>query len=511
MTATETLEQENARLREQLAAQWQTLEAKQQRIQLLEELLIASRQRQFGPSSEKQSPQQSLFNEAEESLIDAEGLAVPGDNQVEAVSSHTRPRKKRVSIPGDIERDIVLHDLADTEKVCPYDGTALRCIGEETHEQLDIIPAQIKALRHVRKKYACPCCEQYVVTTQKPKQPIEKSIAAPGLLAHIAVSKCADVLPLYRQTTMFNCLGIELDRTSLANWMVKCGELIQPLLNRLQDHLLAQPVIHMDETPVQVLNEPGKTAESQSYMWIIASKTECAPAELYHYSVSCSQATPRTLLAGYQGALMVDGYSGYQGVCRQENITRLGCWAHARRKFIEVQKAQRKKTVGRADKALGFIQRLYRLERQGEELSSEARWQLRQEKAKPVIDKLQQWLIKSLPQVPPQSAIGKALTYLHNQWEHLTCYLDEGNYPIDNNRAENAIRPFVVGRKNWLFSQSQAGAHASANLYSLIETAKANDVEPYGYLREVFTQLPTAESLEEVDALLPWHYKGVVR
>ena len=202
---------------------------------------------------------------------------------------------------------------------------------------------------------------------------------------------------------------------------------------------------------------------------------------------------------------MVDGYSGYQPICEANEIKRLGCWAHARRKFVDAQKAQGKtKKAGRADQAIAQIKKLYQIESLAKDLTPQARYQLRQEKAKPILDKLKAWLDKGLNQVPPKTAIGKAFTYCINQWSYLIQYLKDGEYPIDNNFAENKIRPFVIGRKNWLFSNSQAGANASANLYSLIETAKANGLEPYAYLRKVFTDLPNAETIEDIDVLLPW-------
>jgi len=505
MNTVDKLTLENSELRQENQSQ-------KQRIQLLEDMLRTSRQRQFGASSEKHPDQASLFDEAETEETDSQN-----ETEAVAIAAHTRKKTKRVSIPAQIEREEIIYDLSESEKRCPHDGAELICIGEESHEQLDLIPAQIKALRHIRKKYACPCCDQYVVTAKKPKQPIEKSIASAGLLAHIAVSKYADALPLYRQATIFRRLGIELDKTSLANWMIKCGILLQPLFNRLQDHLLEQPVIHMDETPVQVLNEPGKSAQSQSYMWVMCgtyyrtSHPQGSPVVLFHYASNRSQETPRLLLADYEGALMVDGYVGYKGVCQDQNLPRLGCWAHARRKFVEAKTAQGKNKSGRADQALSFIQKLYRVEKQIIDKPPDERFKIRQSQSQSILDQFHKWLTKSLPQVPPKSAIGKALLYLNNQWPNLIGYLEDGLYPIDNNRAENAIRPFVIGRKNWLFSTSQAGAHASANLYSLIETAKANDLEAYAYLKQAFTDLPNVQSVEDIDRLLPWNVKDVVR
>jgi transposase len=476
-----------------------------QKIKLLEEMLRVQRHKDYGASSEKGSGQGQLFNEAEE-----DALVIENEAPAIVVPAHTRKKKKRVSIPEELPREDIIHDLADADKYCPHDGTELTLIGEETSEQLDIEPAKIKVLRHRRQKYACPCCEQHLITSPKPAQPIEKSIASPGLLAYIAVSKYCDALPLYRQIAIFKRIGVELDRTTLANWMIKMGILLQPLINRLSEFINEQSVLHMDETPLQVLNEPGKRAQSQSYMWVMTTTQASVPIVLYHYSASRSGDIPKELLPDFNGALMVDGYEGYAAVCNENQLTRLGCWAHARRKFIDAQRQQPKGKTGKADVALGFIQKLYRIEKLNKDKSINERFEARQTHAKPIIDTLKQWLDKSFTSTPPKTTLGKALQYLHNQWSRLVPYLDDGSRPIDNNRAENSIRPFVIGRKNWLFSSSQAGALASANLYSLIETAKVNELDPYAYLKQLFTMLPQAKSLEDIDELLPWNLKGVV-
>ena len=329
-------------------------------------------------------------------------------------------------------------------------------------------------------------------------------MASPGLLAYIAVQKYCDALPLYRQSEILKRAGFELDRTNLANWMIKAGELIQPLINLLQEYLQQSKVVHLDETTLQVLDEPGKTAQSKSYLWLMAVFGE-QPAMVFHYAPTRSQSVPLGLLSDATSAMMVDGYEGYQKACHEYKITRLGCMAHARRKFVEAKKLQKSGKTGKADQALAFIQKLYAIERKIKDEPPDKRHEYRQQNAKPVIDKLKSWMDKSLLSVVPSTAIGKALTYLSNQWDRLKGYLDDGRYPIDNNLAENAIRPFTVGRKNWLFAKSQAGAKASANLYSLIETAKANQLNPYDYLRHVFKELPNANRLEDVEALLPWN------
>jgi transposase len=256
---------------------------------------------------------------------------------------------------------------------------------------------------------------------------------------------------------------------------------------------------------VQVLSEPNKTAQSNSYMWVLRSTLPTSSAVLFRYEPTRSGDVAKELLRDFTGALMVDGYEGYNAACIKNDTTRLGCWAHARRKFIEAQQAQPKGKTGKSDQALAYIQQLYRVEQFISDKTSDEKYQARQQQSQPILDKLKYWLDKSVSQVPPKTALGKALYYLDSQWLRLINYMQSGDYPIDNNAAENAIRPFVIGRKNWLFSASQQGATASANLYGLIETAKANGLEPYAYLKRVFTKLPNATTLEQIENLLPWN------
>jgi transposase len=490
-----------AALQAQISEQEAQLQARAERIRQLEEIIRTFQRKTFSGTSEQVSAaQMGLFNEAEE-------IAATEAPEV-TVKPHIRQRRGRPALPPELPREEVVYDLAEADKVCPHDGTVLEQIGEETSEQLDIIPAQVKVIRHVRLKYACPCCQQHVATATKPAQALGKSIAAPGLLAYIATAKYVDALPLYRQTQQFARLGVALDRTTLANWMVKCGALVQPLINRLTEQILEHPVIGMDETTVQVLDEPDKPAQSTSYMWVMGAGPPGRRMLVYHYEASRSGDVPLDRLDGLEGALMVDGYSGYGAACRTHGITRLGCWAHARRKFFDAAKLQPKGKTGRPDQALAMINKLYLIERQARDLDPMQRYQLRQDQAVPVLDQLEAWLTKTLPRVAPKTKLGQALHYLQAQWAALVRYLDDGRYPIDNNAIENAIRPFAVGRKNWLFSKSTAGARASANLYSLIETAKGHGIEPYAYLRHIFKELPLAETVDDIDALLPQAVKG---
>lgn len=493
MQTAQQLQQENDFLKEKIASL-------EEQMDYYKNAFLQLHKKQFSASSEKLSVDQlGLFNEAE--AIEEEGCC---EEETVTVQSHIRQKKSRVSIPQNLPREDIIHDLPEEEKICPHDGAELKCIGSEDHEQLDIIPAQIKVIRHKRLKYACPCCEQHIVTAKKPKQPIEKSIASPGLLAFVATQKYCDALPLYRQSEIFKRIGIELDRSNLANWMVRCGELIQPLINLLHDHLLNRPLVHMDETTTQVLKEPGKTAQSKSYLWLMASFTH-QPITLFQYDPTRSQQVPVNLLDSSVTTLMVDGYEWYQKACDDYQIKRLGCWAHARRYFMDAKKIQPKGKAGKADQALSWIQKLYLIEKSIKDDPPDKRYQIRQQQALPIIEQMKTWLDKSVLHVPPKMALGKALTYLHNQWERLIGYLDDGTYPIDNNWAENAIRPFAVGRKNWLFANSQAGAKASANLYSLVQTAKANGLNPYEYLKHIFKELPNSQTVEDIEKCLPWN------
>jgi len=477
----------------------------QSKVVTLQEQLNLALARRYAASSEKIAPDQiRLFDEAE---VDAEAQAEAVEEDVITVPEHTRKKRGRKKLPEALPRIDVVHALADDERICPHDGKPLTEIGEVTSEQLDIIPAKIQVIRHIRKQYACTC-GQCIKTAPLPAQPIPKSMASPGLLAHITVSKYQDALPLYRQEIILKRIGVELPRATLANWMIQAGSLVQPVINLLRDHLLAYDILQMDETPVQVLKEPGKTAQSKSYLWVQRGGPPDRPVVLYDYDPGRGAGVPRRLLDGFTGYLQTDGYDGYNAVVSANDLIHVGCMAHARRKFSEAVKAQGKhkpknKMCSKAHRGLALIQKLYRVEKQARTLTPEDRYGHRQRHARPILDEVRAWLDGALPQVPPTTATGKALNYLHNEWDKLIRYLDDGRLAIDNNGAENPIRPFVVGRKNWLFSASVKGVKASANLYSLIETAKANGLEPYAYLRRVFTELPQADSIEAIEALLP--------
>lgn len=479
---------------------------KSQVLTLTEQLNLALARR-YAASSEKLSPDQiALFDEAELDAVNAEQTAeaeAGADDDEVTVAAHQRKKRGRKPIPDHLPRIDVVHELPASERCCDHDGRPLAEIGEVVTEQLDIIPAKIQVLRHIRKQYACDCGE-CIKTAPLPAQPIPKSLASPGLLAHVTVSKYQDALPLYRQETILQRIGVDIPRATLCNWMIKAGQLVQPLVNLLEDRLLSHDILQMDETTVQVLKESGKKAQSKSYLWLMRGGPPDQKVVRFHYDPGRGAGVAKRLLDGFTGYLQTDGYDGYNAVVAANGLVHVGCWAHARRRFSDAVKAQGKKRKrGKAHRGLTLIRKLYRVESQAKKLTPEKRYGHRQRHAKPVLEELRTWLDQSLPQVPPTSATGKALHYLHKEWQKLVRYLDDGRLEIDNNLAENAIRPFVLGRKNWLFSDSVKGVKASANLYSIIETAKANGLEPYAYLRYLFTELPKAETVEAVEALLP--------
>jgi transposase len=500
-------------LQQLVSAKEQMLLDKDQRIAILEEQLRLLMHKRFGASSEKASLDQlGLFNEAEATAEQLSETSAADDTET-TVPEHKRKKPGRRPLSADLPRVVIEHDLPEDQKVCPC-GCHKKRIGQETSEQLDIIPPKAQVLQHVRYKYACLDCEgtedngPTVTIAPMPPQPIPKSNASPGLLAYIVIAKFLDGLPLYRLEKIFARFGVDLGRGTMAGWMIRMGDMIVPLINLMNETQLGFDILQMDETTVQVLKEPGRAATSKSYMWVRRGGPPDQPVILFDYDPSRSGAVPFRLLGDFKGTLQTDGYEGYAATAARDDIVHVGCLAHARRKFDEAVKAQAKTgRGGMAKQGLELIQKIYRVEREARnrELDCHARKQLRDEKARPLWDELRRWLDRSIGQVPPQTLTGKALGYLDKQWPRLVRYLDDGRVEADNNLAENAIRPFVMGRKAWLFSDTPAGADASARLYSLIETAKANDLEPYAYLRHIFTELPKATTLADIEALLPWN------
>jgi transposase len=478
---------------------------------LLLEQISLLRAQLFGRKSEKISQEGGpqplpLFD-----LPEPEGIDEAREET--AVPAHTRKKPGRKPLPAELPRIERVHDIAEEDKICDC-GCTLSRIGEEVSEQLDVVPARVQVIRHIRPKYACKQCEGVhndgpaVKIAPVPQQILPKSIASPGLLAHILTGKFVDHLPFYRQEKQLVRLGVDVSRTSMCNWAMKTAEACRPLLNLLQDEVLAGSSINIDETTLQVLKEPGRDPTSKSYMWVFRKGDPEKQALVFEYHPTRSGDVARAFLGDFKGYVQTDGYSGYNFLDHGEEVRHIGCWAHARRNFTDVIKAQGKNRKNRsADVALNYIKALYRHEKKAktDKYSSKDVYLMRQEKTKPILNDFKKWLLKKSEHTPPKGLLGKAIGYTLNQWDRLIGFLEDGRLSPDNNSAENAIRPFVVGRKNWLFSGTPAGAEASALLYSLIETAKANKLEPYAYLRHVFELLPLAQSLEDYEALLPWN------
>jgi transposase len=503
-------------------------------IEKLKEQLRLATHKQFGASSEKAAPAQPhLFNEAE---VESTKASAGEGNEIE-VPAHKRARGKRKPLDDKLPRERIEHDIADADKLCPCGSGHVRPrIGEIITEQADVVPAKVVVVQHVRFKYGpCRKCDGVfpevpaplvavdasiaavgktsapppaIITAPVSAQPIPKSLAAPGLLAWIATAKFVDGLPLYRQEGILARYGLTISRAAMAAWMIRLGEFVVPPIKLMEEVQLGYDVLQMDETVVQVLKEEGRAAQTDSRMWVRRGGPSDTPVILFDYDPSRSGKVAWRLTEDFKGYLQSDGYSGYEAVGKREGVVHVGCLAHARRMFDEALKAQPVgNRGGLAAEGVALIQRIYRIEKVAREakLTAQQRKQLRDEKARPIWNELRQWLDAKRGHVPPQMLTGKAMTYLDNQWPQLVRVLEDGRLEVDNNRCENALRPFVLGRKAWLFSDTPAGAMASARLYGLIETAKANGCEPYAYLRRVFTDLPKATTLAEIEALLPWN------
>jgi len=476
---------------------------KQQYQHILEQFRLAQ-QKQFGKSSEVSPDQLALFNEAE-------AIAEAITPEQETVS-YTRRKPKRKPLPKDLPREIIIHDISDADKICDDCGHELHKMGEDKSEQLEFIPAQIKVIEHIRPKYSCRCCEQQGVKTEikiapVPVSPIPKSFATASLLSQIITNKYQYALPLYRQESLFKQYGIELSRKTMSSWMLTITPLLMRIVDRMHSIQLLQSVIHADETPLKVINEDKHTC----YMWVYCTGADSPDASniedknkppnivLYDYQNSRAGRCADDFLQDFNGYLQVDGYVGYE----QTDATLAGCWAHARRKFIDAQTVQVKGKTGKADWAINHIQKLYRIEKEIKDKTAEEKQRIRKERSEPLLEQFKTWLDNSAQYMLPKSAIGKAMGYSIRQWPKLTRFIESGYLSIDNNRAERAIKPFVIGRKNWMFSNTAKGAEASAVLYSIIETAKANGLIPFDYLKYLFEQL--SGKPEAIDYLLPWN------
>lgn len=475
---------------------------------LAEERLRAYRRELFGAKSEARAADQlGLFNEAE-ALSAANAQPAQEDVPETKVAAHTRKKRGRKPLDPNLPRETVRHELPESERFCAHDGHALVEIGIETSEQLDVIPEQVRVIQHQRVKYACPCCDLGIKVTPAPPRIIPRGLFTESALAWIATGKYQFGMPLYRQAGLLRRFGGDISSNTIAAGMVRVGLATQPVINLMRDALFESNLIYSDETTFQVLKEPDRRPQTKSYLWAQMNGSG-PPIRLFTYTPGRGGKHAEQLFAGIEPGtvLMSDGYELYNGIAHDYQLVHLGCWSHARRYFIKAEDAIPKAARSPDQLPTRFVRliaKLYAAEARSAQWTAERRLRLRARYSARVLDLIEKLLTEHRDTVVPGSLLGKALHYLNGQWPKLTRYIENGSWPICNNPCENAIRPFVVGRRGWLFASTVAGAHASANLYSLVETCKANGIDPYRYLVWLFTKLPLATTADDYAALLPW-------
>ncbi len=492
---------------------------------LLEEKLGLLKARLFGRSSEKSrsndDAQGELFDELEVSAGEDDKNASDGEDgkAEEETITYNRKKPKRKPLPEHLPRKDVIHDIPDEQKQCAC-GCTKKQIGEVVSEKLCIQPAKVWVERHIRPQYACQDCEGVeddgptVAIAPVPAQILPKTMASASLIAWLITSKFCDHLPFYRQAGILQRSGVKISRSTMSEWALKVADQCKPLLDLMRQEILSGPVIGIDETTVQVLGEEGRANTQKSYMWVFRGGSSIRgnglpdkQAVIFQYHSGRSGQVARDFLGRYKGWVQTDGFSGYDWIDATSGMKHIGCTAHSRRKFHEaasiVGKKRRRRTS--ADVAMKFFRKLYAIEARARQLQlgPDEIHALRQKEAVPVLAEFKAWLDDICVRVNPKGTLGKAVGYALKQWPRLIRYVEDGRLPIDNNLVENAIRPFCLGRKNWLFSGSPKGAAASAALYSIIETARACGHEPYAYLRHLFEQLPLCQSEDDYRRLLP--------
>lgn len=476
----------------------------------LEHRLEVLLKRVYGPRSERIDPNQLLMF-AIQSMESSPEAKVGADACDDGVGPSSQPKKRghgRRPLPRNLPRTRIEHTLNPEERRCACCGQSQERIGEQVSEQLEFIPASMRVIEHVRVKYACPHCKQDVSLAPKPPQPIDKGLAGPGLLAHICVSKYADHLPLNRLEGILGRQGVDIKRSTMSDWVLQLGRRLEPLLETVHRSIVQSTVIHSDDTPIRVQEPRGSPkGVRRGYIWVYLGD-EDHPYNLFDYTRTRSRAGPERVLREFRGTkiepryLLADAYVGYDGIYQYNGILEVACWAHVRRYFVNARKSAPELAVP----VLAFIKRLYQVEKQAKEQSPEQRRQLRLDKAAPILDELWQWLEPHVRGIDTKQPIGEALSYLNNLRPCLNRYLDDGRLPMDNNWCERSIRPVAIGRKNWLFAGSDRGARAGAHLATLISTAKRHMIDPFAYLRDIFTRIPT-HPVDRMAQLLPPHWQ----
>lgn len=480
----------------------QTITHREARIAALTAEINRLRRAQFAAKSERMDPaQRALFDEsmaADIAAVEAELEALQAPPAETTPSVQPRQAPKRRPLPEHLERIETRH--APASCTCGQCGRDLVHIGDHVSEKLSCKPLTFFVRRDVYPQYACRGCETVIAVPVAPTV-IDRGIAAPDLLAQVLVSKYVDHLPLYRQEAIYARSGVELSRSTLAEWIGACGVALQPLVDRLRSELKQHPVLHADETPVAML-DPGAGQTRRSYLFAYRNAVG-PPIVVFDFCTSRSGEHARRFLGEYQGALMVDDYAGYKALFAK-GVTELGCWAHARRKFFDLQAASGSPI---AREALAHIARLYRVEAEAKTMDAQTRHAHRQQQAVPQLHALKAWLDALRPQVAGNSGTAKAMDYTLRRWDALARYVEDGAHPIDNNPIENAIRPVALGRKNWLFAGSETAGRRAAAIMSLLATAKANGHEPHAWLTDVLTRLPTTLD-RDIETLLPQHWQS---
>ena len=490
---------------ELLQQQTELIKQKDKEIAALQEKVDYLIRQKFASSSEKFSNNQpSLFDEPSETIKSEE------DTEVEEVAYTRKKRGNRTTPPESLPHVRVEHDFKEEEKVCSC-GCGMKRIKEIVSHQYDVIPAQFQVIKNVRFVYGCSCqCGAKVKTSALTPQVLPRHQVTPSFLATIAVQKFEDALPLERQAKIYKQrFGVAFTSSTFSEWIIKASQLrLEPLIDRLNAIQIQSSYIQADETTLQVLKESKKKAQSKSYIWLKVSNDKY-PIVLMHYSANRAATTALSLFKGFTGYLQTDGYPGYNSVAAQEGVSQLGCWAHARRKFADILKSgvSDEQSKVYASSAVILIAKLYKIEKEIKDKPPNEKCSIRKEKSKPIVKKIREWLDTNFFAAQKQGgAIAKAFVYLNNQFEKLSIYLEDGRLAIDNNKAENHVRPIALGRKNWLFATSTKGAIALSNWYSVIETAKANSLDPFAYLRYLLTELPLYQAEgKDIDPLLPWN------
>lgn len=487
--------------REQNEQTIQRIQQQNQHYQLLNErykheLALLKRHRFARRSEILDAHQRSLLDDlVEEDLAGIEEALEQHTPTVARAASKLRPKRK--PLPAELPRTVIEHEPENTVCTC---GCQMSRIGEDISEKLDYLPGTFTVERHVRGKWVCQSCES-LTQAPVPAQVIDKGVPASGLLAQVLIAKYGDHLPLYRQEKIFARAGVAIPRSTLADWVGRCGVALQPLVDELRAALHQQNVLHADETPVAML-KPGNKKTHRAYVWAYTSTPFSAlNSVVYDFAPSRSGEHARAFLKGWQGKLVCDDFAGYKASFNH-GITEIGCMAHARRKFYDLHAANQSQI---AAEALAQIGRLYEIERQAKNLDDAKRGQLRREKSKPILDLWHRWLLAQRQKVPDGSATAKAIDYSLKRWYALTRYCEDGAVPIDNNRVENQIRPWALGRSNWLFAGSLRSGQRAANVMSLVQSAKLNGHDPYAYLKDVLTKLPT-HSASRINELLPHNW-----